>query len=292
MRLVKMFNKCSNLEKILVIVILIILFHKLYLFLSGKNNTLEGFDTTDPFKLKTNDSLYDSFYCSIYDELTYSKNRVKFEVDEIIKKTALDKNKAVLDIGSGTGHTVAQFNTNGIPVIGIDKSPSMVKLSRHNYKKLNYFEGDAQNPHLFKEDTFTHMTCLNYTIYYIKNKDLFFENMAKWLMPGGYLIVHLVNKSKAVPFVSASYNGNNGENIVPFDNMEYSNTISHMESVTTITETIRSKQNIRQNEHTLYMPDERDIVKSANKYGFSLKEKIDMKQCKFNYQYLYVFQNE
>ena len=289
MRLLK---KLSILEKILLSTILLVIVNKVYILFSPSSITVEGFNSPDPFKLKTNDSLYDSFYCSIYDELTYSKKRVDFEVSEIIKETKMNKNRVVLDIGSGTGHSVGNLNYKGIPVIGIDKSHDMTRIAKKNYKNLNFFTGDAQDPNLFNNDMITHITCLNYTIYYIKNKSIFFDNCNKWLMPGGYLVIHLVNKSKASSLISASYNGNNGEQEVPFDHLKYTNKTTHDNNITTITETIRMNGTVRQNEHTLYIDNERDVVNIARKYGFALIKKIDMKECNYNYQYLYVFQKE
>ena len=53
----------------------------------------------------------------------------------------------------------------------------------------------------FPADTFTHITCLYFTIYYIKDKRLFFENCFKWLKPHGVLVIHLVNMNKFDPIL-------------------------------------------------------------------------------------------
>ena len=46
---------------------------------------------------------------------------------------------------------------------------------------------------------------------------------------------------------------------------------------------------VRKNEHTLYMPDAQEIVDQAQGCGFILDAKIDLLQCQYEYQYLYVF---
>ena len=40
-----------------------------------------------------------------------------------------------------------------------------------------------------------------FTIYYFQDKKEFFDNCFKWLMPGGYLIVHLVDRTHFDPIL-------------------------------------------------------------------------------------------
>ena len=46
---------------------------------------IEGFQQSKDFILKTNENLYDDFYCQIYDEILYDKNKHSFEMGEITK---------------------------------------------------------------------------------------------------------------------------------------------------------------------------------------------------------------
>ena len=55
----------------------------------------------------------------------------------------------------------------------------------------------------FPQQSFTHLTCLYFTVYYIKNKRLFFENCYNWLAPGGYLLLHLVDRDNFDPILPA-----------------------------------------------------------------------------------------
>ena len=55
----------------------------------------------------------------------------------------------------------------------------------------------------FDQEAFSHITCLYFTIYYIKDKKRFFKNCFDWLMPTGHLAIHLVNRDKFDPIIEA-----------------------------------------------------------------------------------------
>ena len=57
---------------------------------------------------------------------------------------------------------------------------------------------------LYPADSFTHVLCLYFTIYYIKNKKQFLTNCYDWLKPGGYLVLHLVNRNKFDPILNSA----------------------------------------------------------------------------------------
>jgi hypothetical protein len=46
---------------------------------------------------------------------------------------------------------------------------------------------------------------------------------------------------------------------------------------------------VRKNELTMYMPDIQEITDEAQASGFTIESKIDLLQCQYEYQYLYVF---
>ena len=46
---------------------------------------------------------------------------------------------------------------------------------------------------------------------------------------------------------------------------------------------------VSKNEHTMYMPNIEDIVNEAQSSGFIVDSKIDLLQCQYEYQYLYIF---
>ena len=56
-----------------------------------------------------------------------------FEIGEIITLSNLTPHSKVLDVGSGTGHHVALLAEHHIPVIGLEKSQSMINYSKKTH---------------------------------------------------------------------------------------------------------------------------------------------------------------
>jgi len=292
---IKKFNKMSFLNKLLIILIISFTINTLYRKYIKTDKLYEGFGNDVPFKLKGNDTIYDSFYCKLYDELTYNKKRVNYEVKNIIKKTNMNSDSLVLDIGSGTGNHVAKINEKGIPCIGIDKSKDMINVSIKKYLKYknNYLIADVNNSNILNEDQITHITCLNFTIYYIKNKGKFFENCNKWLFSGGYLIIHMTDENK-IPQEKTLLNDNeNNKKIVPFDDFEYSLEYKKLDrNIDNLIETFNHKNKIIQNEHVLYASPISEINTIALENGFNLVSLVDLFECQYNNQHLYIYQKQ
>ena len=164
---------------------------------------VEGFTQSKKFVTKNN-NLYDDFYCSIYDDLVFDTTKNKFELDELKYITKLSEKSKVLDVGSGKGHHVKYLKDMGADSTGIDKSKSMIDLAKKKYPKCKYKHGDVLDSMHFNQDQFTHILSLYFTTYYIEDKFKFFQNAFKWLKPGGYLVIHLVNRNKFDPIVNTS----------------------------------------------------------------------------------------
>jgi ubiquinone/menaquinone biosynthesis C-methylase UbiE len=122
-----------------------------------RNKCSEGFTQTSPFVHKTDQEIYDDFYCEIYDELHETKGRIPFEIDFLLKNTKMNNKSKVLDIGSGTGGLVYQLEENKIACCGIDNSHSMVKKSLKTYPNIQIIEGNALDSMHFDKGTFTHV---------------------------------------------------------------------------------------------------------------------------------------
>ena len=242
---------------------------------------------------------------NVYDTLLHSEIKNKYEVDNIIKNTAPSKNSLILDVGCGTGHHVNAFNKKGIKTIGIDISPAMIKKAKKLYPDGDFRVGDALKTMNFQGNTLTHITCLYFTIYYIKNKNLFFKNCMHWLMPGGYLILHLVDRNNFDPIIPAGdpfmvvspqkyADKRITSTVVKFDDFEYKANfdVVNDDDIAIFNEVFKDKKtgNIRKNEHKLYMLSQRDILSMAKDAGFILRSKIDMTKCQYADQYLYILQ--
>jgi len=299
--LLKKFNKSSMWVKLFIIMALILLLINKY---NINNPTVEGFSQMKPFEVKKNDDLYDDFYVGYYDEIIRDGYKTDFEFREICHTTKPNKKKSkILDIGCGTGNLVKKFVKKGYKIKGIDKSSSMVKKANKKNPGCDIVKKDALNSMNHPENSFTHILCTYFTIYYMKDKLKFFKNSYRWLKPDGTLTLHLVNRDKFNPIVNASdvltlvspqkYAKKRITNsIIKFKNFQYKADfkLQKHKNQAIFEETFKSDKsgNVRQNEHTLYMEKQKDILSLAKSVGFILQGKIDMKACSYEYQYLYV----
>jgi SAM-dependent methyltransferase len=275
---------------------------------------IEGFKpATKTNEFKTNEDIsqiYDDFYVDIYDDLVFSKMKNDYEIGKIIEYTKPTEQSVILDIGSGTGHHVSSLLAHGFKAKGIDISPSMVKKSKQTYPDLDFKVADALDTMTFTSGAFTHITCLYFTIYYIKDKRKFFENCMHWLMPGGFLAVHIVNRDKFDPILPAgspfgiispqNYTKKRiTSTTVNFDEFEYKSNFVLKDKIKSaddpsalMVETFKNNTNgnIRRNEHKLYMLTQAEILDIAKESGFIIHSKIDLLKCQYENQYVYILE--
>ena len=295
------YNKSSLWCKVLVFITLFLL---IILVFKGFDKKREGFEQKDQFLIKFGPEIYDDFYADIYDYLVFNNLKNDYEVGEIINIASPSSNSKILDIGCGTGHHVSSLGSKGLDILGIDISPSMIKTAKKNYPDYNFKVADALNGNEFERDSFTHILCMYFTIYYFNDKTQFFNNCFNWLMPGGYLIVHLVDRAHfdpilppGNPLMYVSPQRYAKERItstkVKFTDFSYSADFKLDESndQAKFIEKFKNDSDgkVRKNELTLYMPDIQQITDMAQASGFTIEAKIDLLQCQYEYQYLYVF---
>lgn len=294
------FNIWAKLVLTLIVCLIIIYAYNITTNLNGK----ESFTQNEKFILKEGPDVYDDFYVSIYDELVYDPVKNNFEVGELLRTTKMDPKKSkILDIGSGTGHQAKMIMDNGYDIQGLDKSKAMVEKSKSQYPELQITHGDALDSMNYQSDTFTHINALYFTIYYIKDKRTFFENCYKWLKPGGYLNIHLVNRDKFNPIINAAdplvivspqkYAKKRITNsLVKFNDFQYKADFKYKpeKNLAHFEETFKddSSGNVRKNNHIFYMDTQKQILSQAKDVGFVLEGKIDMVLCKYEYQYIYI----
>jgi SAM-dependent methyltransferase len=267
------------------------------------NDGREGFQQSSQFVEKSGTEMYDDFYADIYDYLVYNNVKDDFEIGEIINKTSPTEQSIVLDIGSGTGHHVDELASKNIKAIGVDISPNMVQKAKQNYPKSEFQVGDIMDPNLFESAKFTHVLCLYFTIYYFKDKQLFFQNCMNFLKPGGYLVIHLVNRNKfdpilppGNPLIAISPQRYAKERItntkIKFDDFEYEADfkLDTNDNSASFVEKFKNDNNdrVRKHEHKFYMETQEAILSQARDAGFILDSKIDLIKVSYEYQYLYV----
>jgi SAM-dependent methyltransferase len=295
----------SNFGKILLFIALLLV---VVIFFKSFTPMKEGMSnvntSTEQFLFKQGTAVYDDFYADIYDYLVFNRVKNDYEVGIIINSTMPNEKSVIADIGCGTGHQVSDLNSKNLEVIGVDISPSMIQKAKENFPYISdkFKVGDGLDGHIFRNESLTHILSLYFTIYYMKDKMRFFYNCMDWLMPGGYLIVHLVDKYKFDPILPpgnplyiVSPQKYAKERItstkITFNDFVYNSNFK-LEDNDTATFNEKFKFNdgkVRKQEQLLYMEDLPTIVNMAQDAGFIVHAKIDMVKCAYENQYLYIF---
>jgi SAM-dependent methyltransferase len=298
-----MYENLSFWGKLLFLVLLVLLMFGFYKIIYPKK--MEGFaENSKTVETKINDKVYDDFYVGLYDHLVFNNIKNSFELGEILNATTPNKNSVILDIGSGTGHHVGELGKQGYDAMGLDLSMDMVQKAKENYPKQDFIQGDAMNPDVFTSNKFTHIFCLYFSVYYFKDKVQFAKNCMKWLMPGGFLVVHVIDRDNfdpilppANPLLLVSPQRYAKERItqsrVIFDGMTYvaNFDLDRDKNKAVFKEKIKNDNTgkVRINEHLMYMEPEKEVVEQFKKAGFLVQGKIDLIKVGYEYQYLYIF---
>jgi SAM-dependent methyltransferase len=300
------YNKLTIWGKIIIIVMILLLFVVIFNEYKNKMKNKEGFQQANGFVFKDGPELYDDFYANIYDHLVFNNVKNEYEIGQIINSTKPTEESIILDIGCGTGNHVSSLNRDGYKTIGMDNSEAMVKKAKEIYPDLDFVQGDALNAMEFQPSSFTHILCMYFTIYYFKDKELFFNNAMKWLMPGGHLVVHIVDRDMfdpilppANPLLMLTPQRYAKERITSssivfqefkyYANFEYNKKENRADFV----EKFKNKDTgkiFRKQEHHFYMEPESKILEIARDAGFIVAGKVDLIKAGYEYQYLYVFQ--
>jgi 2-polyprenyl-3-methyl-5-hydroxy-6-metoxy-1,4-benzoquinol methylase len=274
-------------------------------FVKNNEPKVEGFEQKKKFVTKDNNNLFDDFYCEVYNELIFDPNKNNYEVTELDKIADIDSKSKILDVGCGLGHHVDYYREKGVNIQGLDKSESMVKLAKKRYPKAKFKKGDVLSSMIYRPETFTHVLTLYFTIYYMEQKSLYFKNVYDWLRPGGMLVLHLVNRNLFDPILQTAdpllivspqkfAKKRITNSVVKFENFTYKANFdlpknsANASFIETFTDD--STRHVRRNEHKLYMEKQKDILKMARSVGFMMKGRIDLVNCAYEYQYLYLLQ--
>lgn len=306
------FIKTTLLEKI----ILILIFCLFVTFITNNIYKKEGFEnTTKNIIIKKGDDVFDNYYVNLYDDLLNNIKKNDNDIHIIKNNTNYSSNSKILDIGCGTGHHVNLFNKQQHKyVIGIDNSQAMIKKAKENFPNSIFKLSNSLKSLEFQSDTFTHITCLNLTIYYIQNKELLLNNCYNWLQPKGVLILNLVDSNQFNAITSLAYDANQKplskscntrltKCNIKFTTLDYksefkldktinANTINFNEPNAILKEsfTAKNSNSTRINEHQLYMSTQESILSMAKYLGFIIKSEQKYSDIKYKANYLYILE--
>ena len=318
----KNFAKLPLLHKLFIILLIIIAVH----LVNYRPLIYEHYDdmtSGNRFESKIDDEVFDNFYSKYYDNIHENKERDVGQLKIIINYAKNKKFVKFLDIGCGTGYHVSVLDKMKYDVVGIDKSKTMIDAAKFKYADCNFNVGDILNNNLYDYSSFTHIICLNKTIYYIKDKDTFFDNCSLLLTSDGLLIIHLIDREKFKPFIINSndktvlynpekHNNTITRNLIKINsNLEYvceyekndsyeTNKTSEANELTKIDnlnnpysyykETFQNVEtnSVRKNIINLYMPTIEEILAIAKIRGFVVKDKQPLDIIDHNNEFLFI----
>ena len=266
----------------------------------------EGFEQESRFILKQNDEVFDDpFYVGIYDELFYKKLYNSYEVGIILNEIHPTSKDVVIEIGSKTGsYTSALQQSCECNVTGLDTSAAMVEYASKKHPDCKFIHGDPLDFMSFSSEHATAILLLDFAIYYIKDRRTLFYNCYHWLKPGGYLVLHLVNRHMfdpivpaAKPFTLVSPQSVAKQRIttsdVVFDKFDYKSKFEFDQGEkndgVTIIETMKDRRGkVRKNVRSLRMSGQKIIIGEAKDAGFTMLGQYDLIKSQREYQYIYI----
>lgn len=269
----------------------------------------EGFTINKEFTLKTGEESFDNFYASMYEKLFYSNLVNDYEVGIILNKTAPIKESDVLVIGSKTGNRVNNLSKNGYNGYGLESSKDMILYSMSKYPDNKYVLGNGMNGLVFDSEKFTLVTLLDFVIYTIPDRRIVFENCYKWLVPGGFIAIHLINiggfydsqnygarERRFSPIVTRLFDKKPitnplGNNDAIVGDIIYKSDMSMSDpNVIKLKETFKNRKTgkRRQNLQNFYTPDQSIILSEAKDCGFNMLAQYDLMPYNRPFQYVYI----
>lgn len=287
MNIIERFSKYDLILKLLIVFIFFILFFVILNTIKTIRNKEYLTNMNPTFVSYDNNNLHDNFYSNIYDRLHNNDNKNTVIINIIKNNCNVKNTSTILDIGCGTGEIVSalkEFN-----IIGLDKSESMIELCNKKYPNNNFILDDILNTNKVNYNyEFTHILCLNYTIYYFEDRETFFKNTYDLLSLNGMLIIHLVDKNIMNRTINACRINNFNpskylkdgpiKSKIDFENFEYTCNYTIENNKGYIDETfILNDNSIRKNNHKLNLDNNKVILNEAKKYGYIVDGQIKIK---------------
>ena len=101
----------------------------------------------------------------------------------LIKKTNINADTSVLDIGCGAGNSTKKINETGADVIGIDFSEKMVEEANATYQNITFKQSDAENIPL--ENNSKDVVVSNFVVHHFAEPEKVFKEINRVLKPKG-----------------------------------------------------------------------------------------------------------
>ena len=267
---------------------------------------MDGIDNAD-----NDNQSFNQFYATIYQDLFYRDLVDDYIVGIILNKIQPIRQTDALVIGSKTGKHVNTLANKGYNAYGLESSKDMILSAMNKYPGNKYVLGNGMNQLVFEPEQFTLISILDFTIYSIRERRTIFENAYRWLVPGGYLAIHLINvggyydsqvmtakERRFSPTISKLFDrpplvnplGNN-DSVV--GNYLYKSNIrmnTYDPDMIEMYEVFTNKKSGKKYNKTtnFYTPDQSVILSEAKDCGFNMLAQYNLMSNNKPYQFLYI----
>ncbi|MEK7550453.1 MAG: methyltransferase domain-containing protein [Patescibacteria group bacterium] len=153
---------------------------------------------------------YDTYdYLSYWMGRDYEHNSEVIAIKDLISK--IKKIDTILEIGAGFGRLVPSYSFRAKKVIITDPSSKLLKIAREtniNKKKFKFIHSSLENlPSKIKNNSIDLIIMIRVT-HHLKNLDLSFSIINKFLKSGGFVILEYPNKTNIKTMVKQFFKGN------------------------------------------------------------------------------------
>ncbi len=118
----------------------------------------------------------------------------------VLELLAAKPGERILDLGCGTGHLTAKIAEAGAHVVGVDRSPEMIRQAREKYPSLRFEVMDAREIAL---DGNFDAVFSNATLHWVKQPERVIAGIKNALHPGGRFIAEFGGKGNTGEFLNA-----------------------------------------------------------------------------------------
>lgn len=157
----------------------------------------------DPGKLRVFTDRCDPVYARLFELVMNNYTVFQYEIERIKKATKMDEDSRVLDAGSGAGYHIQIMKKDlpGITLEGVEISRSMMDRSRIRNPGVDFVNTSLTVTDIYKPNTLTHILCLHDTLNHNTAIDVsrILNNFRTWLVPKGFLAVHILDPAKLDP---------------------------------------------------------------------------------------------
>ena len=258
-----------------------------FVFFIQRRSHKEGFETKEPHFGKFHEyiEIYDDFYSFMHDDLFYDEQYYT-DLCKIMLKYLNHVYNNHLCIGIKHGGHINELLRKNMKTLSVSISPSIVDLCKHKYSENNYqyVSTLTDNPYIFNDNQFTHISIIDSEIYYLPELYSLFNNCGKWIIHKGYLCIQMYNSVHDMErgFAKAKYDS---KALVEYNysaNFKKTSSNNHYFLI----ETLKYKDNTRKNTHTLYYYEPDFIVQMLNEIDFSYVKNHEINDC----EKLWIFQ--